>query len=107
MNGLVLIVDDSSDTLSTLNEAVDNEGMETPVTLEGEQALSIARKMIPDIILLDAVMPSMSGFEVCEKLKLDPELRSIPIIFMTGLVTPIMLSKGLKPAALTILLNQL
>lgn len=82
---LVLIVDDSSDTLSILNEALEQEGMETLVALEGNQALSIARKMIPDIILLDAIMPSMDGFEVCRQLKLDPELRSIPVIFMTGL----------------------
>lgn len=82
---LVLIVDDSSETLSILNEALENEGMETLVALEGNQALSIARKMIPDIILLDAIMPTMSGFEVCEQLKQDPELRSIPVIFMTGL----------------------
>lgn len=82
---LVLIVDDSSDTLSILNEALENEGMETLVALEGSQALTIARKMLPDIILLDAIMPNMSGFEVCEKLKQDAELRSIPVIFMTGL----------------------
>jgi DNA-binding NarL/FixJ family response regulator len=82
---LVLIVDDSSETLSLLNEVLEKGGMETLVALEGNQALSIARKMIPDIIILDAVMPSMSGFEVCRRLKEDPELRSIPVIFMTGL----------------------
>ena len=82
---LVLIVDDSPDTLSLLNETLEKEGMETLVALEGNQALSIARKMIPDIIILDAVMPSMSGFDVCKRLKEDPELRSIPVIFMTGL----------------------
>lgn len=82
---LVLIVDDSPEALNLLNEALEKEGMETLVALEGNQALSIARKMIPDIIILDAVMPSMSGFEVCKQLKSDPELRAIPIIFMTGL----------------------
>jgi DNA-binding response OmpR family regulator/DNA-binding CsgD family transcriptional regulator len=82
---LVLIVDDSPETLSLLNETLEKEGMETLVALEGNQALSIARKMIPDIIILDAVMPSMSGFDVCKKLKEDPELRAIPVIFMTGL----------------------
>jgi DNA-binding NarL/FixJ family response regulator len=82
---LVLIVDDSPETLSTLNDVLESEGMETLVALEGNQALSIARKMLPDIILLDAIMPSMDGFEVCQQLKADPELRSIPVIFMTGL----------------------
>lgn len=82
---LVLIVDDSSDTLSILNEALEKEGMETLVALEGNQALAIAQKMIPDIILLDAIMPTISGFDVCKRLKENPELRSIPVIFMTGL----------------------
>ncbi|MGH1485189.1 MAG: response regulator [Cellvibrionaceae bacterium] len=82
---LVLIVDDSPETLSLLNETLENEGMETLVALEGNQAISIAKKMIPDIILLDAIMPTMSGFEVCRHLKENAELRSIPVIFMTGL----------------------
>jgi DNA-binding response OmpR family regulator/DNA-binding CsgD family transcriptional regulator len=82
---LVLIVDDSPETLSVLNEVLESEGMETLVALEGNQALSIARKMLPDLILLDAIMPALDGFEVCGELKKDPELRSIPVIFMTGL----------------------
>lgn len=82
---LVLIVDDSTETLSLLNNLLENEGMETLVALEGNQALSIARKMLPDIILLDAIMPIMDGFELCRLLKSDPELRAIPVIFMTGL----------------------
>ena len=69
---LVLIVDDSSDTLSILNEALEKEGMETLVALEGNPALAIAQKMIPDIILLDAIMPTISGFDVCKQLKENP-----------------------------------
>lgn len=93
---LVLIVDDSAETLSLLNEALEKEGMETLVALEGNQALSIARKMIPDIIILDAMMPSMSGFDVCKRLKEDPELRSIPVIFMTGLSDAESVIKGFE-----------
>lgn len=82
---LVLIVDDSPENLGMLNLALEKEGMETLVALEGNQALSIAKKMRPDIILLDAVMPNMDGFEVCKILKEDSELKLIPVIFMTGL----------------------
>ena len=92
---LVLIVDDSPQTLSTLNEVLEQAEMETLVALEGYQALSIARRMLPDVILLDAVMPGMNGFEVCQKLKSDPELRSIPVIFMTGLSDTDNVVKGL------------
>jgi len=82
---LVLIVDDSPETLGMLNATLEKENMTSLVALEGNQALNIANKMMPDIILLDAIMPNMDGFEVCQRLKSDPQLRSIPVIFMTGL----------------------
>ncbi len=82
---LVLIVDDSASSISMLSDALETADMSTLVALEGQQALKIARKMLPDIIVLDAVMPGLDGFEVCSMLKSDPELSSIPVIFMTGL----------------------
>ncbi|WP_018016059.1 response regulator [Teredinibacter turnerae] len=82
---LILVVDDSPETVGMLNDTLEAAGMTTLVALEGNQALNIARRMLPDIILLDAVMPAMDGFEVCRQLKADPELRAIPVIFMTGL----------------------
>lgn len=84
-DNLILVVDDSPETVGMLNDTLEAAGMTTLVALEGNQALSIARRMLPDIILLDAMMPAMDGFEVCRQLKNDPELRSIPVIFMTGL----------------------
>ncbi len=90
----VLIVDDSPENLGMLNDALEREGMETLVALDGMQALSIARKMSPDIILLDAMMPKMDGFQVCHSLKQDPDLKSIPVIFMTGLTDSDSVIKG-------------
>ncbi|HSX50431.1 MAG TPA: DNA-binding response regulator, partial [Cellvibrio sp.] len=55
------------------------------VALEGAQALTITKNIRPDIILLDAIMPNMDGFETCKHLKLNPQLTDVPIIFMTGL----------------------
>jgi DNA-binding NarL/FixJ family response regulator len=91
---LVLVVDDSPETLGMLNDALENAGMTTLVALEGRQALNIARKMNPDIILLDAVMPNMDGFSTCEHLKRDLELQNIPVIFMTGLADTDSIVKG-------------
>ncbi len=91
---MVLVVDDSPDTIAMLNDTLDQAGMTTLVALEGPQAIKIARKMLPDIILLDAMMPNMDGFEVCEKLKSDPELKAIPVIFMTGLSDSDSIVKG-------------
>lgn len=93
-HNLVLVVDDSPETLGMLNDALENAGMATLVALEGRQALNIARKMNPDIILLDAVMPNMDGFSTCEHLKRDLELQNIPVIFMTGLADTDSIVKG-------------
>ena len=93
---LVLIVDDTAETISILSEALEKEGMSTLVALEGNQALSIARRMLPDIILLDAIMPGIDGFETCKKMKQDPDLKSIPVIFMTGLTDSEHVVRGLE-----------
>ena len=82
---VVLVVDDSPETLGMLNQALDDAGMTVLVALEGLQAVSIARKMQPDIILLDAMMPNLDGFATCRILKREPELADVPVIFMTGL----------------------
>ena len=82
---IVLVVDDSPDALSLINDALENEGLDVLVALEGRQALTIAKRIRPDVILLDALMPVMDGFETCRKLKEDPGLSDIPVIFMTGL----------------------
>lgn len=82
---VILVVDDSPDTLGLLNQALDNAGMTVLVALEGLQAVSIARKMQPDLILLDAMMPNLDGFATCRILKREPELADVPVIFMTGL----------------------
>jgi len=82
---VVLVVDDSPETLGMLNQALDDAGMTVLVALEGLQAVSIARKMQPDIILLDAMMPNLDGFATCRILKREPDLADVPVIFMTGL----------------------
>ena len=82
---VVLVVDDSPETLGMLNHALDDAGMTVLVALEGLQAVAIARKMQPDIILLDAMMPNLDGFATCRILKREPELADVPVIFMTGL----------------------
>ncbi len=93
---IVLVVDDSAETVGMLNETLEKAGMTSLVALEGRQAINIARKMLPDLILLDAVMPNMDGFEVCRKLKSDAELRSTPVIFMTGLKDSESVVKGFE-----------
>ena len=92
----VLVVDDSPDSLSLINDILEHEGINTLVALEGNQAITIAEKIKPDLILLDAVMPKLDGFETCKRLKKNRDLRNIPIIFMTGLTDPASILKGLN-----------
>jgi len=82
---VVLIVDDVPDNLSLLHDALDDEGYTVLVATHGEAALQRATQAVPDIILLDAIMPGMDGFEVARRLKAQPETTHIPIVFMTGL----------------------
>lgn len=82
---LVLIVDDVPDNLALLHDALDESGYTVLVATSGEQALLRAAQARPDIVLLDAMMPGMDGFEVARRLKADAETAHIPIVFMTGL----------------------
>ena len=82
---IVLIVDDVPDNLSVLHDALDESGYIVLVATNGASALQRAAQALPDIVLLDAVMPGMDGFEVARKLKAHPDTAHIPIIFMTGL----------------------
>src|SRR6195952_356604 len=82
---VVLIVDDVPDNLSVLHDALDEAGYTVLVATHGESALQRASQVVPDIVLLDAMMPGMDGFEVARQLKANPRTAHIPIVFMTGL----------------------
>ena len=85
LSEIVLIVDDIPENLSLLHDALDESGYTVLVATNGESALQRARQSLPDVVLLDAVMPGMDGFEVARRLKADFVTHHIPIVFMTGL----------------------
>jgi DNA-binding response OmpR family regulator/DNA-binding CsgD family transcriptional regulator len=82
---VVLIVDDVPDNLAVLHDALDESGYTVLLATHGEAALARAAQALPDVVLLDAMMPGMDGFEVARRLKAAPATAHIPIIFMTGL----------------------
>ncbi len=82
---IVLVVDDNPDTLGFLTEALEAGGAMVLVATGGEQALAIVERITPDVVLMDAVMPGMDGFETCRRLKRLSATTDVPIIFMTGL----------------------
>jgi len=83
--GSVLIVDDVPENLSFLSDALDAAGYMVLVATSGQSALERLRHFLPEVILLDAVMPGTDGFETCRIIKSQPQTRAIPVIFMTGL----------------------
>jgi DNA-binding response OmpR family regulator/DNA-binding CsgD family transcriptional regulator len=93
---VALIVDDSPETLRLLTDALDGAGMTVMVAMDGAAAMRIVDQITPDIILLDAVMPGMDGFETCRRLKRDAGLSNVPVIFMTGLAETEHIVHGLE-----------
>src|SRR5215475_13697433 len=93
---VALVVDDSPETLRLLTDALDGAGMTVMVALDGAAAMRIVDQITPDIILLDAVMPGMDGFETCRRLKRDAGLSNVPVIFMTGLADTEHIVRGLE-----------
>jgi DNA-binding NarL/FixJ family response regulator len=93
---VVLVVDDSPESLGMINDTLDTAGLTVLVALEGNQALSIANSITPDIILMDAIMPNLDGFETCRLFKSQSHLAHIPVIFMTGLSDAESVVKGFE-----------
>lgn len=83
--GTILVVDDVLDNLAYLHDALDEVGYTVLVANSGQAAINSAREAQPELILLDAVMPEMDGFETCKKLKSESGTSHIPVVFMTGL----------------------
>lgn len=83
--GTVLVVDDAPDTLRMLCDALADEGYTVLVARDGQQALARLDVVTPDAILMDGVMPGLTGFETCQRIKNHAAWSAIPVIFMTGL----------------------
>ena len=81
----VLVVDDTKDILVVVSKRLQSWGYEPLTADSGEEGLRIAMEQIPDLILLDIMMPKMKGRDVCAKLKADPRTEKIPVIFLTAL----------------------
>jgi two-component system phosphate regulon response regulator PhoB len=80
----VLIVDDETDLASLVEFNLQHAGLETSVALTGEQALELAKVRVPDIVLLDLMLPDISGKEVCRRLRIDPRTKNVPIVMLTA-----------------------
>lgn len=84
-DSLLLIVDDTPANLRLLSHVLSKEGYKYVEATNGEEALKLAQEHVPDLILLDIMMPGMDGFEVIKKIKSNDSLEDIPIIFLSSL----------------------
>ena len=81
----LLVVDDTPETLGFLTDTLDHAGFTVLIATDGESALRLLVQITPDLVLMDAVMPGLNGFETCRRMKRNKMLAHVPVIFMTGL----------------------
>jgi DNA-binding response OmpR family regulator/DNA-binding CsgD family transcriptional regulator len=92
----ILVVDDTPDTLGFLTDALEHANITVLVATDGASAITTLGHVTPDLILMDAVMPVMDGFETCRRIKADAALSHLPVIFMTGLSDTEHVVRGLE-----------
>jgi twitching motility two-component system response regulator PilH len=80
----ILIVDDLPTEVQLMQDAISQLGHMTIVATDGEQALEMAKREVPDLVLLDVVLPRMDGFQVCRKIKKDAQLSKIPVVLVSS-----------------------
>lgn len=80
----ILIADDEADIVETLQFMLQVEGYKCKVAYDGEEALALAKEIVPDLIILDVMMPKINGYKVCRLLKFDAKYRDIPILMVTA-----------------------
>jgi two-component system, OmpR family, phosphate regulon response regulator PhoB len=80
----VLVVDDERDLLSVLDFNLRSGGFETLLATTGEQALAHLRRRVPDLVLLDLMLPDVSGTELCARIKSDPRTKHVPVVMLTA-----------------------
>jgi putative two-component system response regulator len=95
----VLVVDDDNGITRLLTEALTRHGYDVDAVYDGLTALHVVRERTPDVVLLDVVLPGLSGYEICSTLKRDPATRLLPVVLITGLTEQAERVAGLKAGA--------
>lgn len=100
-NPKILVVDDEPDVVMLIERTLKAEGLDVIRAYDGLEALDLAIREKPDLILLDIMMPTMSGYEVCEQIKANPETQQIPVVCLSSAHTPDARAHSLHVGALT------
>jgi two-component system alkaline phosphatase synthesis response regulator PhoP len=95
----VLVVDDEPNIVLSLKFLMEQKGYEVSIARNGKEALEALNKKLPDLILLDVMMPKPDGYEVCQKIRATPEWENIPVIMLTAKGREVEREKGLAMGA--------
>jgi class 3 adenylate cyclase len=98
-NSRILVVEDTPANIQTLTATLKERGYQISVATNGRQALDVVARLMPDLILLDVMMPEMDGFETCRQLKASEQWRQIPVIFLTAKTETADIVKGFELGA--------
>jgi DNA-binding response OmpR family regulator len=99
MSKTILIVDDEAYIVTSLEYVMQSAGFEVAVAYDGEEALAKVAEKVPDLMILDLMMPKLDGFEVCEKIRQNPLWKDIRIIILTAKGRDIERKKGMSLGA--------
>ncbi|MFP4500158.1 MAG: PleD family two-component system response regulator [Candidatus Hydrogenedentota bacterium] len=102
-NPKILIVDDEPDVVMLIERTLKAEGFDVVRAYDGIAALDLVETEKPDLVLLDIMMPMMSGYEVCEQLKANPETQQIPVVCLSSAHTPDARAQSLHVGAVTLI----
>ncbi len=95
----ILCIDDDRLVLSVCHDALEDQGYRVLTATDALAGIALAKQDRPDLILLDVLMPGMDGFEVCELMRADPDLRETPIVLLTAMSIPELESRGAEVGA--------
>jgi DNA-binding response OmpR family regulator len=98
-SGHIFIVDDNPDNLRILGHVIQDQGYDITLSSNGKDALEFLKNEKPDLILLDIMMPEINGFELCQKIKQNPDFKNIPIIFISAIQNSKDIIKGFELGA--------
>ncbi|MGL1835077.1 response regulator transcription factor [Rhodocyclaceae bacterium SMB388] len=99
MGNKILIADDEQNIVISLEFLMKREGFDVSIAVDGAEAIDKIRSQMPDLVLLDVMMPKKSGFEVCQEIKRDPALKSVRILMLTAKGRDTEVAKGLALGA--------
>lgn len=99
MGNKILIADDEQNIVISLEFLMKREGFDVSIAVDGEEAVDKIRSEMPDLVLLDVMMPKKSGFEVCQEIKSDPALKAVRILMLTAKGRDTEVAKGLALGA--------